>query len=136
MYEMFEHTADLGLRVRADDLPGLIAEAGRGLTAMLVDNPDSVRAIDEIVIRVEGDQPEYLLFDWLNELLYRYDSQQWLGREFEVQLDSTGLEGIARGEPVDRGRHQLAREVKAITYHQLIVEQQGDEWQAELIVDI
>ena len=43
MYELFEHTADLGLRIQATTLEELLVEAARGLLAMLVANPGEVR---------------------------------------------------------------------------------------------
>ena len=54
----------------------------------------------------------------------------------EVHVTDAGLTGTAWGEPLDRERHQLEHEVKAITYHGLRVEQTPDGWLAEVIVDI
>ena len=136
MYETFEHTADLGLRVRAADLETLFAEAGRGLVSILVDKLDDIRPEHEAKITVDGSQTDYLLFDWLNELLYRCDSGHWLFCDFTVQLNESGLTATARGETYDPGRHRLSHEVKAITYHQLRVELTDDGWLAEVIVDI
>ena len=136
MYEFFEHTADLGLRVRAPDLKSLFEEAGRGLMSMIIDNPEEIRLGQEVSICIDGSETDYLLFDWLNELLYRFDGEGLLFGDFNVELHPTGLKAIARGEQLTTDRHQLSREVKAITYHQFQVEQTADGWQAELIVDI
>ena len=136
MYETFEHTADLGLRIKAPDLPTLFVEAGRALTSVLLDNPEDIRAEREIAIRIEGSDREYLLFDWLNELLYRFETERLLFAEFNVALDKSGLSAACRGEPADPQRHRLAHEVKAITYHQLQVRQTADGWEAQVIVDI
>ena len=48
MYETFEHTADLGLRIRADDLNTLFAEAGRALFSVIVENPEEIRTVEEM----------------------------------------------------------------------------------------
>lgn len=136
MYEIFEHTADVGLRARATDLNELFAEAARALFSLILANPDSVRPVQEASIRIEGDQIEDLLFDWLAELLYRFDANHLLFRDFDVAVDAAGLEATARGEPVDLGRHELEMELKAITYHGLTVRREGDGWLAEVIVDI
>jgi SHS2 domain-containing protein len=135
MYETFEHTADLGLRIRAADLNSLFAEAARALFATLVDDLDSVRPGQRVDIRLPPDELPYLLFDWLNELLYRWDTEHLLCSRFDVQVNG-GLVAAAWGEPADRTRHALAHEVKAITYHGLKVEQTSDGWLAEVIVDI
>jgi SHS2 domain-containing protein len=89
-----------------------------------------------VEIRVQGDDLSYLLFDWLNELLYRWDTEHLLFSRFVVRVSEDGLVGTAWGEPLDRERHALAHEVKAITYHGLKVEQVADGWLAEVIVDI
>jgi SHS2 domain-containing protein len=136
MFETFEHTADLGLRVRAADLDTLLAEAGRALFAVLVDDLDAVAPRERQEIAISGDDRAFLLFDWLNELLFRFETQHWLFSRFEVHVEESGLRGVAWGEPLDRARHTLAHEVKAITYHGLRVEQTDSGWLAEVIVDI
>ena len=45
MYEIFEHTADLGLRIRANELPRLFEEAACALFSVIVANFDSVRPV-------------------------------------------------------------------------------------------
>ncbi|HEX5443419.1 MAG TPA: archease [Pirellulales bacterium] len=136
MYETFEHTADLGLRVRAPDLETLFIDAARGLTSMIAANLDAVRPVREIAFEVPGGRLDELLFDWLSEILYAFESEHLLLSQFEVQFGESGLTATARGELADEGRHQLEHEVKAITYHGLRVEQTPDGWLAEVIVDI
>lgn len=136
MYELFEHTADLGLRVEAPDLDGLFVEAGRGLVAMIVDNPDAIRPRQEVSFELAGADREFLLFDWLNELLFRFETEHLLFAQFDVRIDAAGLTASARGEPLDRDRHHLSHEVKAITYHHLKVAEIATGWRAEVIVDI
>jgi SHS2 domain-containing protein len=136
MYETFEHTADLGLRVAAPDLAGLFAEAGRGLASMMVANLDAVEPRAERRIEIEGIDQEYLLFDWLTELLYIFDSERLVLVDFQVQMTEQGLRADCRGEAIDPTRHLLEHEVKAITYHGLKLQQTADGWQAEVIVDI
>jgi SHS2 domain-containing protein len=136
MYETFEHTADLGLRVRAPDLDALFAEAGACLFSAIVEDPGAVRPLQRVDLRIDGSDRDYLLFDWLRELLYQFDSRHLLFTRFEVHVRETGLEAGAWGEPFDPARHALAHEVKAITYHGLKVERTGDAWLAEVIVDI
>ena len=136
MYEIFEHTADLGLRVSAANLDALFRDAAIGLLAMVVDNLDEVNPLQAVQFQIDGAERDYLLFDWLNELLYRFDTEHLLFSQFDVSVSDSGLQATARGEPLDPGRHRLSHEVKAITYHHLKVEQTADGWHAELIVDI
>ena len=136
MYETFDHTADLGLRIRAADLNTLFAEAAQALFSIIIEDLATVAPLRELKVTLAGADREYLLFDWLKELLYHFDAEHLLFSHFEVHVDEGGLNGIARGEPLDRARHELAHEVKAITYHGLRVEPDADGWLAEVIVDI
>ena len=136
MYELFEHTADLGLRVIAPDLNILFAEAAVGLFSAVVEDPGSVRPASEVRIELAGTDREFLLFDWLRELLVRFDADHLLFGRFEAHVRDDGLTGTAWGEPLDPARHVLSHEVKAITYHELKVEKTDDGWLAEVIVDI
>ena len=136
MYETFDHTADLGLRVRAADLDMLFAEAAEALFATVVEDLNAVEPREAMPVRVSGTDLAYLLFDWLKELLYRFDAEHRVFRRFEVAVGPDGLSGTAWGEPYDPERHPLSHEVKAITYHGLRVEPSDGGWLAEVIVDI
>src|SRR5687768_4703445 len=126
MFELFEHTADLGLRVRAETLEELLRESARGLLAMLVANPRDVRPVVGKVIEVRAAEASFLLFDWLNELLYAFETEKLLLVEFDLRLEGEQLSAICRGEVMDEARHQMEHEVKAITYHGLRVEQTAE----------
>ncbi|MBP86782.1 MAG: protein archease [Planctomycetaceae bacterium] len=136
MFETFEHTADLGLRVTASSREELFAEAARGLFSMMVMNLDDVESVVERTYEIRGDEDDYLLFDWLNELLYTFESEKLLLAGFDVSIQYGKLQASAHGEIMNLTRHQMEHEVKAITYHGLRVEQVDGSWLAELIVDI
>jgi SHS2 domain-containing protein len=136
MMEFFDHTADLGLRARAAGLDDLFTEAARALFSAIVEDLGTVVPSQRLEIRLAGTDKEYLLFDWLKTLLYHFDAEHLLFSRFEVNVDDNGLEGAAWGEPMDRSRHEMNHEVKAVTYHGLKVEKTPDGWLAEVIVDI
>ena len=86
----------------------------------------------------------YLFFDWLNELLYRFESNRLLAAGFRnIQIrderESGGqleLTATIVGDEFRPDEHLYGHEVKAITYHALSIEQVGVQWIAEVIVDI
>jgi SHS2 domain-containing protein len=135
MYELFDHTADLGLRARAPNLDSLFAETAQALFAAIVDDPSTIQPQQKVSIALPPDEPVYLLLDWLKELLHCFDADHFLFRQFTVHVNG-GVQATAWGELYDSARHHLAHEVKAITYHGLRVEQTPDGWLAEVIVDI
>jgi SHS2 domain-containing protein len=142
MYEIFEHTADVGIRARADSIDELFADAARGLFSVMVANLDVVQSRQELNLSVKGSDIEEVLHDWLAELLYTFHGRRLVLREFQVQIyqiEQTAeiqLSAVARGEPIELKRHEIDVEVKAITWHGLRIQKRGDEWVAEVIVDI
>ena len=136
MYEFFEHTSDLGLRVRARDLNGLFRDAARGLFAMVVENEPRGRAASVREFSIPGRRHDYLFFDWLNELLFVFDTERLLLGRFEVEVAEAGLVAKVSAWPWDEDLDRPLHEVKAITYHGLRVEQSEDGWLAEVVVDI
>jgi SHS2 domain-containing protein len=136
MFETFDHTADIGLRIHAATRDELFVDAAHGLMSLLVENIEDVQPIQSETIHIAGAQLDYLLFDWLNELLFRFESAGFLGHQCAVRIDAEGLNATIVGESCDRARHRLAHEVKAITYHGLFVKQTDTGWIAELVLDI
>ena len=136
MYEVFEHTADLGLRIRAESKAALFTEAARAMFSVIATDLETVQTTEEFSLDVSGEADDYLLFDWLNDLLFQFDTTHLLLKEFQVTFTEEGLTGTARGEIFEPARHSLANEVKAITYHGLRVEEVETGWEAELIIDI
>jgi len=136
--ELFEHTADLGLRVFAVDLADLFRTAGEGLFGVIVANRADVRIVDSEPVSLAAESTEDLLIEWLNELIFRCETRHRLYNQFDVSLDVHGLrlEAMIGGEPIDRRRHLLDHEVKAATRHGLYLRREIEGWVAEVILDI
>jgi SHS2 domain-containing protein len=136
MYELFDHTADVGLRVTAPDLPRLFCEAAEGLFSVIVEEIPRGVSSRRLDFRLEAERAEFLLVDWLSELLYVFDTRRLLLDAFEVDLRGNGLTAAALARPLDENRDRLLREVKAVTYHGLRLEPTASGWLAEVILDI
>ncbi|HOM18295.1 MAG TPA: archease, partial [Thermoguttaceae bacterium] len=155
MYETFEHTADLGLRIQAESLERLFEEAAEALFSVLVVNWNQTATVQQETLRLEAESLEDLLHDWLSELLVLFALRKLVGRRFEVrlerqtlqvagppegmasimgppiQMEQEVLEGTIWGDRLDPDQHQLGPEVKAVTYHGLRVEKHPTGWLAE-----
>jgi len=137
MHEIFEHTADLGIRIRAESLSDLFAEAGCALFELIVENFQDIQPKKKQVVVIRQESIDLMMFDWLNELLYLFDAQRLILRDFSVSIQGDTLNAEVTGEPWDESLHQLDHEVKAITYHELKVRQEADgSWLSEVILDI
>ena len=135
---MFDHTADIGVRVTAATPEQLFAEAGRAIASLLIENPEAIELRQAVTIEQEAEDLEGLFVDWLRELIYRFETDHLLLREFVIQLgdDNRQLRAECRGEPADWTRHQPGHELKAVTYHGLQVAQTPTGWEATVIFDI
>jgi SHS2 domain-containing protein len=135
-YEVFEHTADVGIHAFGHTLPELFIHAAQGMESLMV-APEQIREAVSREIAVEGHDIVSLLIAWLNELVFLFDTEYLLFRTFEIDaFTETSLHGRASGEPYDAQRHELSSAIKAVTWHEAIVERTGDEYQARVIFDI
>ena len=135
-YELFEHTADLGLRVRAPSLERLCVEGAHGLTSVLVVTPEAVRGRETHPIALVNDDAAALWREWLAELVFLFAVRGFVVASCNVAIRAGRLAAELRGEPFDEGRHGRGHEVKAVTYHALRVVEDAEGWLGEAILDI
>jgi len=132
-YEEIEHTADVGIRAYGRSLDELFANAAEGMFSLIADLSE-VKPVGEIEIRLQADDLPTLFLRWLGELLYIHDTQRFLFSAFDVHVVGRSLEGHARGEAIDKDRHELRLVIKAVTRHGLTVD--PEKGIAEVIFDI
>ncbi len=135
-YWQLPHTADLAWRIRGQSLPELFENAAGALVATMTDRR-VLRRRQKREITVESPDREALMVDWLNHLLYLFDVEGFLGREFHVvSLTDRRLQARVRGETFEPGRHPEKTAVKAATYHKLEIRRENGAWQATVILDL
>ena len=135
-WEHFEHEADIGVRGYGATPAEAFAATARAMLAVICE-PDSVRPEQAVTIECEAPDLEFLLYDWLNALVYEMATRRMLFSEFEITLRDHRLSATVRGEPLDLARHQPVVEVKGATYTELTVQQLPDgRWCAQCVVDI
>lgn len=133
-YEFFEHTADVGIRAWGGSLEEAFAQAAVGLVANMVDvSQAKVTGAQQLDVEAESD--ERLLYRFLEEVLYLFETRLWVVTRAHVAFPAPGrLHAELEGEDYDAARHGHVHEIKAITYHDLRV--QSDPPRVEVIVDI
>ncbi len=135
-YWQLPHTADLAWRIRGANLPELFENAAGALVATMTDRR-YLRRREKRQISIESSDREALLVDWLNHLLYLFDVEGFLGREFHVaSLTERRLEAVAWGEGFDPERHPEKTAIKAATYHHLEIGPRDGRWRATVILDL
>jgi SHS2 domain-containing protein len=138
-YEYLDHTGDLGLRAYGETPAALFTNAAMGLLETVADL-DTIEAVIQIEIEVSADSVENLLVAWLGELIFRHEVDEVLFRQVEIQEISESpstLSAVVYGEPMGFTKHVVYTEIKSVTYHQLLVEQNPDgSWVAQVIFDL
>ena len=135
-YKTFNHTADLGIEVYAKDQKQLFVNAGFSLFDLITDM-HKVEAKTSLPLSVEGMNLEDLMVSWLSELLYFHQVEGYLFRHFAIHdMSEKAIKANVKGEKFDPYRHELIREIKAVTYHQIKVACENGTWISRIVFDI
>lgn len=136
-FRIVEHTADVGIEAYGGSVAESFAQAARGMYGVMVD-VDAVEECESRSVIAGAADRERLLTVWLLELLFLTETEGLLFSRFEVELseDDTALNATAYGEPIDRERHELGPEVKAVTRHRLEVAEVDGGYRASVVFDI
>lgn len=120
-YILVDHTADMMVRAFGDTLEECFGNAAYALFDQTVDLSD-IGTSEETEFRVTGIDDEDRLYSFLSELLFIEDCDNLILREFDVSFDGDDVVCRARGETLDRTRHRVRSEVKAVTYHMMEID--------------
>ena len=134
-FEIWNHTADVGIIAYGADMSQAFANAAKGLFSLITELDD----VEEVLhrdIELTATDEESLLVEWLNELVYQFDTENILFKRFDIiQLDNMHLKARSYGEKADSSKHKLKTGVKAATYHMLKVDK-GDGCRVQVLFDI
>ncbi len=133
-YRLIEHTADIGLVAYGNTLAEAFGNAAYGMFSIIAEL-GKVKEIESRRLDITEKDPEDLLFEWLNSLLYLFDVETLLFVRFDIShLDENSLQAVCYGERYDPFRHHLKLGVKAATYHMLKVDRAKN--QVQVIFDV
>ncbi len=135
-YEILDLSGDVGLRIHGRSLEDLFVNGALGLYSLFTDT-SAVEPRDAVDVVVGGESLEGLFVGWLNELIFRFDTYGFIGREILIKdVSQVRVEAVIRGEEFDPRRHERRLLVKAATYHDLKIEKSDGAWVAEVVLDI
>ena len=134
-YTLLDHTADLGINVRGEDLKKLFETAAMALMHLMIGGKSQGKASD-ISITVSGQDLPDLLVRWLGEILYLFEGEDLVVTSSHIDfLSLSRLNAILKTTPFDPTVHEILSEIKAVTYHQIQVIDKGSFWEAQVIFD-
>jgi SHS2 domain-containing protein len=130
-FEELPHTADWQMRVWATSLPGLFAEAARGMNALAGIKPSPGARVRR-EFEAEAADAESLLVAFLSELVWAAEQEQLIFDTFKIVLKDSKLKVRMSGEHI----LSVNKSIKAVTYHNLQIRKTGDGFQVEIVFDV
>ncbi|NVM30159.1 MAG: archease [Candidatus Helarchaeota archaeon] len=138
-FRFLEHTSDVYIEARGSSLEEALIQAAYALFDTMTDlktiDPDEKRKI-----RVEAEDLDSLLFEWINEFLYFFDTEGLLFSKFEIEVNKEGdkykMTCECWGEEFNPEKHPSRTEIKAPTYSLMEIIQEPSEVILRFVVDI
>jgi SHS2 domain-containing protein len=135
-FQLLEHTSDIGLLARGANRNEALIAASQGLVSIFVD-PAGFKPLEERFLKATGSDEAAQIVNWLNEILFFFDTEAMVFVEFEIESwTANELIGRARGERFEVDRHEFRTAVKAATYHQFESHQTTLGWEIRVFVDV
>lgn len=135
-YKTIEHTADIGIEVKGPDLAGLFVNAARAMTDMMVESREvGERTVAKVSIK--AGMKEELLVKWLEEILYYFEMKDKIAVGFKIdKITDTDINAEVSFIPFSPTIQRPKYQIKAVTYHNLAIREEGGYFSATIIFDI
>jgi len=133
-FVVLSHTADTGVEATADSFPELVAELATAMFALMAavdESPEGIR----VAVSVSSATREDLVVEALSDLLYRFEVEDVVFVEIAVEETQSDFVIAARGVPL-ADVEIIGPPIKAVTYHDLVVEERPDGWFGRVYFDV
>lgn len=135
-FQILEHTADKGIAATGKTMAEAFENAAYGMFSLIADLTQYQPTVTRKVV-VAAEDKEQLLWTWLSELLFNFEVEKQFPLDFEiVDLGDRILRANVAIRPVDVDIEWLGSAVKAVTYHQLKVEETPEGWKVQVYLDV
>ena len=135
-FEILDHTGDIGIRVTALSREELFKSAAAAMLRLMVQPAVASGKISKN-ISVTGDDDEQLLVNWLSEINFYFQTEQFLTSHissFGIRKDE--LSATVRGDTIDLSVQPVLMDIKAVTYHKIYIKTENGLWSAQIIFDV
>jgi SHS2 domain-containing protein len=138
-FEILEHTADIGIAAYGKTKREVFINAAKGMFEIIAGGNKTLKKNFYDKIKLEADNPEGLLFAWLNELLYIGETRLVILNKFQIkELSDFQIKAEVEGMKINPPSVKIEKEIKAVTYHRLEIKkvEESGLWRAQIIFDI
>ena len=134
-YEIFPHTADIGIRAFGKTVKELFENASLALFSLMFEKGREGR--EKRPFDISSSSLDLLLVKYLTEFLYLFDVEFFVPSRVEIDyIDEKSVRGNVYGEKFDERKHEVKYNIKAITLHNLHIEKEKNIYKVEIILDI
>ncbi len=139
-YAFLEHTADVMFEAQGKTLEELFEESAKATFKVLVE-PELVEDKLKEQLKISATSLEKLLHSWLSELLFVSELKFLVFNRFVVKItrnenNDFELIGSAFGEEIIQEKHKIASEIKAVSYYELEIKEQDENYTVKVILDV
>ncbi len=132
-YRLLDHEADVGIEVYGKTLEELFINAAEGMFHIIIDG-DDIKA--EKGKKLEIGKDGELLINFINELLFLWETEGFIPKEFSIKIEDDMLKGSVIGGLFDPIRLRVKQEIKAATYHKFLLTHENGIYRAQIILDV
>lgn len=134
-YEIFDHTADIGIKISGNSIHEILEKAILATADLLSGGIEITQRINKI-LTIEEEDINTVLVCVLEEIIYFFESQLFLPSECSIKIENNQYEIVLKGSIVSTEDVKEGTELKAVTYHKLGIEKADDKYQATVIFDV
>jgi len=126
-YKILEHATDAFIEVKAKNLEEAFLVAAKSVIETIIDM-ERVEEREERTISATGKDLNYLLYNWLEEVIILSITDGFATRTISVKIEKDSeykIVGVMRGEEIDFRKHNFKVEIKSPTFHAMEITQNG-----------
>jgi len=127
-YKLLEHATDAFIEVTASSLEEAFIHAGESVVGITLDQ-SSVEEKEQKTLTVKGEDLDFLLFNWLEEVIYQLITEGFAIHRFSLQISKNSeciLTATIFGEEINLKKHHFKVEIKAPTFHLMEIKQNSN----------
>jgi len=132
-YKYLPHTADQYIEAYGSTLEEAFENVALGMENMMV---QGIEPKVKVEFEVQGKDEKELLYNFLDKLLFYKDTENLFFSKFKVKIEKNKLHATCFGESFDPSKHTSDIEVKAVTYHDLVIKKEDNNFIVKVLVDI
>jgi len=134
-FKFLEHTADAKMQAFGKNLEEAFANAALGMFSLMFE-PEKVKGKTDKAISVEGNDKKAMLYNWLEELLFLMDSENFVLHEVKsIKIKGKWVDATVSGDVISE-KYPSHGEVKAVTYNEMDIKEEPGKAVVQVVFDL